>query len=401
MEIEAKLLQQFCTTVYWNSQVWTGVWRILGSFLLNYIWWQPFISGMTDAMTCVYHMIFLSLFKYLSQFQQTLSTLSIYIRWFANIRAFACQILHHVGTSSTPGQNVAFPHICNSIFLTKCPSLNPNNSGQPKWIVCRSIVSSCCVRRRQARGSEPMGPMQNKNLSMNFVEGSCRPRRWIFQGLKLAWFCVAEVWIKRKYKMLWGGEVPWTFVSTFYISHSSVMWLQDHGLRFCSMLQSLFRGPVCLKPTPLSKGLKFGMGRGRNQRMWTRGRDFRKTVLEPLDVVMLHFGRPCWFLMRMPVGSIIDMLMISLHRMSSRCAFTLLPPLRTLCMVAGVQDNFLLATKIFNGQLIPTYHGTATSNLGSIFQRGLLQLGLHSSWVLSLSTDTTLYAHKRKNKYYL
>jgi len=67
--------------------------------------------------------------------------------------------------------------------------------------------------------------------------------------------------------------------------------LQDHGLRFCSMLQSLFRGPVCLKPTPLSK---------------------------------------------------------------------------------GVQDNFLLATKIFNGQLIPTYHGTATSNLGSIFQRGLL-----------------------------
>lgn len=25
MEIEAKLLQQFCTTVYWNSQVWTGV----------------------------------------------------------------------------------------------------------------------------------------------------------------------------------------------------------------------------------------------------------------------------------------------------------------------------------------------------------------------------------------
>lgn len=57
------------------------------------------------------------------------------------------------------------------------------------------------------------------------------------------------------------------------------------------MLQSLFRGPVCLKPTPLSK---------------------------------------------------------------------------------GVQDNFLLATKIFNGQLIPTYHGTATSNLASIFQRGLL-----------------------------
>lgn len=129
--------------------------------------------------------------------------------------------------------------------------------------------------------------------------------------------------------------------------------------------------------------------------MWTRGRDFRKTVLEPLDVVMLHFGRPCWFLMRMPVGSIIDMLMISLHRMSSRCAFTLLPPLRTLCMVAGVQDNFLLATKIFNGQLIPTYHGTATSNLGSIFQRGLLQLGLHSSWVLSLSTDTT-YMHTKE-----
>ena len=189
---------------------------------------------------CISHDLSLSLSKYLSQFQQTLSTLSIYIRWFANIRAFACQILHHVGTSSTPGQNVAFPHICNSIFLTKCPSLNPNNSGQPKWIVCRSIVSSCCVRRRQARGSEPMGPMQNKNLSMNFVEGSCRPRRWIFQGLKLAWFCVAEVWIKRKYKMLWGGEVPWTFVSTFYISHSSVMWLQDHGLRFCSMLQSLF-----------------------------------------------------------------------------------------------------------------------------------------------------------------
>ena len=38
----------------------------------------------------------------------------------------------------------------------------------------------------------------------------------------------------------------------------------------------------------------------------TRGRDFRKAVLEPLDVVMLHFGRPCWFLMRMPVGSIVD-----------------------------------------------------------------------------------------------